>query len=410
MLPSTFVLLDRFELTTNGKISRAMLPAPVRTRAAAGDYLAPRTPTEELLCRIWSDLLGLKQIGVHDDFFQLGGDSLLGVAILAEVERKTGLKLSVEAMLQTPSVSGLAAFLDEERQSRRPVSDSLWVEIQPHGSRPPLFLVHGIGGGMLWGYANLARHLGADQPVYAFRACDADRLGEFDTIEKVAAQYVQELRRFRPEGPYALGGYCFGGNVAYEMARLLDQQGQRVSLLALMNSSPPNSSYDHVMWTPLYVCKFLHNLGHWVSGFMQWDLVKQWRFLRWKFLGVKKKMTQWLQPASARSTGPDVDELVDLSAVSNDQRCLWESHVRALGNHRTQSYDGKVVLLRTRGHPLNCSYDGKCGWGELALGGVAVRIIPGLHESLLEEPYVRALARELKVHLDTARSEAPKLS
>lgn len=406
MLPSTFVLLDRFELTASGKISRAILPAPVRTRAAAGDYLAPRTPTEELLCRIWSDLLGVKQIGVHDDFFQLGGDSLLGVAMLAEVEKKTGFRLPIESMLQAPSVGRLAAFLDERRNSLRTVSRSPWVVIQPEGSRPRLFLVHGVGGGMLWGYANLARHLGADQPVYAFKACDPDRLDDFDTIEKVAAQYVQELRRLQPEGPYALGGYCFGGNVAYEMARLLDQQGQRVSLLALMNSSPPNSSYDRMDWTPLYLCKFLRNLGHWVRGFMEWDLVKQRRFLHWKFLGVKKRMTQWMQPARARSTGPDVDELVDLSAVSNDQRRLWESHVRALGNHRTQSYGGKVVLLRTRGHPLNCSYDGQCGWGELALGGVAVRILPGLHESLLEEPYVRALARELTVHLEAVRSEA----
>jgi len=105
-----------------------------------------------------------------------------------------------------------------------------------------------------------------------------------------------------------------------------------------------------------------------------------------------------------------VDELVDLSAVSNDQRCLWESHVRALINHQTQPYGGNAILLRTRGHPLKCSYDGQCGWGELVLGGVVVRIIPGLHESLLEEPYVRALARELKIQLDAIQPEAGKSS
>jgi thioesterase domain-containing protein len=225
-------------------------------------------------------------------------------------------------------------------------------------------------------------------------------LDEFDTIEKVAAQYVQELRRFQPKGPYALGGYCFGGNVAFEMARLLDQQGQQVSLLALINSSTHNSSYNHVSWTPLYLYKFLRNLGHYAHGFMQWGPVNQWRFLRWKTRGAKKKLTHWLWPATVRSTGLNVDELVDLSAVPNDQRCLWESHVRALNDYKHGLYSGKVLLLRTRGHPLNCSYDRQCGWGEFALGGVAVSVISGLHDSLLEEPHVRMMARELKNHLD----------
>jgi amino acid adenylation domain-containing protein len=408
MLPKTIVLLDRFELTPSGKINRAILPAPVETGAAAGDYLAPCTPTEELLCQIWGDVLGLKKIGVQHNFFQLGGDSLQGVAMLAEVEKKTGLKLPVETMLQAPSVSRLATFLDEKRRSHRSASDSSWVEIQSRGSRPRLFLVHGVGGGMLWGYANLARHLGADQPVYALKACDPDQVEKFDTIEKIAVQYVQALRRLQPEGPYALGGYCFGGNVAYEMARLLDQQGQQVSLLALMNASPPDSSYDQVDWTPLYLLKFLRNLGLWVKGFMQWNLVKKWRFMRWKIRGATKKAVQWLWPTRADSTAFDVDELIDLSAVPNDKRYLWESHARALNSHKTEPYPGKVVLLRTRGHPLNCSYDGQCGWGEFALGGVAVRVIPGLHESLLEEPHVRVLARELKVHLDAIQPEARK--
>jgi amino acid adenylation domain-containing protein len=400
MLPSTFILLDRFELTTNGKISRATLPEPVRTRAAVGDYLAPRTPIEKRLCEIWGSLLGLKQIGIHDDFFQLGGDSLLGIAMFAEVEEKTGLKLPIEAMQQARSVGQLATFLDERQRALLPASGSPWVEIQPKGSRSPLFLVHGIGGGMLWGYANLARHLGTDQPVYAFKACDPAQSEKFDTIEKIAAHYVQELRRFQPKGPYALGGYCFGGNVAFEMARLLDQQGQRVSLLALINSSTHNSRYNRVNWTPLYLYKFLRNLGHYAHGFMQWGLVNQGRFIRWKIRGTRKKVARWLRLAPVRSTVLDVDGLVDLSAVPNDQRCLWESHVRALNDHKPGLYSGNVLLLRTRGHSLNCSYDRQCGWDEFALGGVAVSVISGLHDSLLEEPHVRMLARELKAHLD----------
>ncbi len=410
MLPSTVVWVDRFELTSNGKISRAALPAPVRNRASAGDYLPPRTPTEELLCRIWGDLLGLKDVGARDDFFKLGGDSLLGIAMLAEVEKQTGCNLPVEVMLRAPTVAGLAAALCERRNSCPPATDSPWVEIRPQGSRPRLFLVHGAGGGMLWGYANLARHLGEDQPVYAFRACRPDRLEELDTIEKVAAHFVAELRRFQPEGPYALGGYCFGGNVAYEMACLLEQQGQRVGLLALLNSSPPNSSYDRIGWTPLYLWKFMRNLCHWTVGFMQWGQLKRRRFLRWKLECGRRKVAHWFRLERGGCAGPDVDELVDLSEVPDDQRLLWESHVRALGRHRTRPYAGKVVLFRTRGHPMSCSYDWQCGWGELARGGVAVRMIPGLHESLLEEPHVRAVARELAGQLDAIQPSAGRAS
>ena len=408
MMPGAYVLVDRFELTGSGKINRLILPAPARSRSAAGDYLAPSTPTEVMLSRIWADLLGVQKAGVHDDFLQLGGDSLLGVAMLAEIERQTGLKLPAEAVLHAPTLGRLAALVDDRRRPVRPPAASSWVTIQPQGSRPRLFLVHGVGGGMLWEYANLARHLGTDQPIYAFKACDPDQLADFDSIEKVAAQYVRELRRFQPEGPYLLGGYCFGGNVAYEMCRMLEEQGQRVSLLALMNASPPNSSYDQIRWTPLYVCKFLYNLGHLLTGFLQWKFGKQRRFLLWKAYSARRKAARWLRMGITHFPNPEVDELVDLSAVPNEERCLWESHVRMLNLHKTKPYGGRIVLYRTKGHPLNSSYDRQCGWSELALGGVEVRMLPGLHESLLEEPFVRGLAREMKVDLDALQAEPRK--
>ena len=306
-------------------------------------------------------------------------------------------------MQQARSVSRLATYLDKNPKFHRPAVDASLVEIQPQGTRAPLFLVHGVGGGMLWGYANLARHLGTDQPVYAFKACDPDQLEKFDTVEKIAAHYVQELRRFQPGGPYALGGYCFGGNVAFEMARLLGQQGERVSLLALINSSTHNSSYNRVSWTPIHLYKFVRNLGHYARAFMQWDSSRQWRFLNWKVRTAKKRLAGWLRPASVQPGVLDVDDRVDLSAVSDHQRGLWESHVRVLNDHRAGLYSGKVLLLRTRGHPLNCSYDRQCGWGEFAQGGVDVAVIPGLHDSLMEEPHVQMLARELKVRLDAIR-------
>ena len=113
------------------------------------------------------------------------------------------------------------------------------VEIQPKGSKPPLFFVHGVGGGMFWGYTNLSRHLGLDQPVYALRSRALAGQEEFGRIEDMAAQYVADLRAFQPQGPYFLGGYCFGGIVAYEMAQQLRAHGQSVAFLGLINAGPP---------------------------------------------------------------------------------------------------------------------------------------------------------------------------
>src|SRR5436309_5152484 len=118
---------------------------------------------------------------------------------------------------------------------------------------------------MFWGYTNLSRYLGAEQPVYALKSRGLEGRKEFDRIEEMAAAYVNELRAFQRRGPYYLGGYCFGGNVAYEMARLLEAQGERVPLLALMNCAPPNSSYARFRWTPASIFKFLANLCSWAA-------------------------------------------------------------------------------------------------------------------------------------------------
>jgi len=263
MVPANLTVLEQLPLTPNGKIDHAALPKGEPAAAVAPQATVVRTPTEALIAHIWSELLGRSDIPLDDDFFSLGGDSLASVAVVAQLSNETGLQVPLEAMTRATSVRRLAAFVERQRAPAVPTEDLALAQIQPNGTRPPLFLVHGVGGGMLWGYANLARHLGADQPVYAFKACPPDRTAELGSIEKLAAHYVTELRRFQPNGPYALGGYCFGGNIAYEMARLLVKQGQQVSLLALINSVPPNSSYYQVKWSLGHAVRYLRNLARW---------------------------------------------------------------------------------------------------------------------------------------------------
>jgi amino acid adenylation domain-containing protein len=399
MMPSAFVFLDKFPLTPNGKVDRRALPAPGGDASASGSsFVAPRDEFEARLARTWESVLGVQPIGIKQGFFELGGHSLLAVRLIAHIEKEFGRRLPVSSVFQAPSVEQLAAVLRDGSKGR----GSTLVAIQPHGTRPPLFLVHGVGGGMFWGYANLARHLGSDQPVYAFKPREVESDDKVISIEEMAANYVRELRQFQPCGPYRLGGYCFGGNVAYEMACQLRQQGERVDVLALMNCSPPNSSYDRFPWTPIGLWRFTSNLYYWVVYFFQWPAGLRRQFVLWKLQTWRRALTHLFRSDSRQSLEINPADFVDLTAIPEEQRRLWSNHVLALSRYRASPYRGRVLLFRTHGHRLFCSFDPQYGWGELALGGLLTRMTPGAHESLLEEPHVQALARYLSQELEAS--------
>ncbi len=399
MIPAAWVVLAAMPRTANGKIERKALPEPELSPAAGADRtaLAPRDELEKQLTAIWEAVLGVTGIGITDPFFDLGGHSLLAVRLASQVEKALDVKLPVAALFRAPTVEQLARLI---RDAHQPVAESVLLAIQPHGTKPPLFLVHGMGGGLMWGFANLARYFGNDQPVYAFKASEPDELGSAATIEQMAAHYLAEMRRFQPHGPYRIGGYCFGGNVAFEMARMLEAQGERPSLLVLMNAWPANSGGDTLPVRPMPLLKFLLNLCHWSSRLYQWKPGARSQFFRWKLGTLKLRVARWFGWGAPPADG-DVERFVDLSAVPWGERKLWGAHLEALNRYHPQSYGGKITLLRTRGYPLFCSFAYDHGWKNFARSGVNVHIVPGTHETLMVEPHVAPLARELKRHLDS---------
>ncbi len=400
MVPSSVVFLERLPLSPNGKIDAKALPAPSRIRAADNGpgYQPPRTRSEEIICEIWSRLLGQEKVGINDNFFDIGGDSLIGVAMLSEVEKRIGRKFAHDTILKAPTVATLAALADRPAGAGDDGDTTLLISVQTRGDRPPLFLVHGIGGGMLWGYANLSRHLGSHQPVHVFKAPELETNASSPSIAAMAERYVKELRRFRPVGPYCIGGYCFGGDIAYEMARILRRQGETVALLALFNSWPSNSSYDRFYWTPVHLVRFLWNFCFWFGRFLKWEPHTRRDFVKWKFRTLKRKLAACFRLAPTHE-GIDADARVDVAGLSDSEKRLWREHTRAVAEHKTGPYDGHVTLFRTRGHPLFCSFDHQCGWTDLARGGVTVKIMPGQHETLMTEPHVGHLARALETHI-----------
>ncbi|MBI4624603.1 MAG: amino acid adenylation domain-containing protein [Verrucomicrobia bacterium] len=402
LVPAAFVFCDALPLTANGKVDRRALARLEGTMPAVRErkLIAPRCPVERGLVEIWEDILNVRPVGVTDKFFELGGHSLLAVRLLARIEKVFGKKLPLATVFQAATIGELAPIV---RGKAEATAGTSLVEIQAHGRQPPLFLVHGVGGGMFWGYGNLARHLGDDQPLHAFKSRGLDGLAEFETIEEMAAHYVADLRAFQPEGPYRIGGYCFGGNVAYEMARQLHAAGERVAVLVLMNCTPTSGSYARVRVTPAWVGKFLRNLGVLLAAMARWDAQQRRAFLQWKWRTWKKKLQGARERWGRAAVTSAADEIVDLSAYPDEQRRLWAAHIRGLQRHRTRPYEGCVVLFRSRMHQLVCSFAADFGWGEFARGGVTVTIVPGAHESILEEPHVRVVAEELRACLHAIR-------
>jgi thioesterase domain-containing protein len=220
-------------------------------------------------------------------------------------------------------------------------------------------------------------------------------MNEFETIEEMAESYLTDLKEFQPHGPYYLGGYCFGGLVAYEMARRLKERDEAVGLVALINSMPPHSSYMRFRWTPSLTFKFARNVWVRILKSLQAHPHKLKDYLRWRMGIFAKKWHPATRACRGGQTELCIDELIDLSQYTDEQRKLWETHVHALLKYRPKPYPGRVTLFRSPVHLLFCSFDWEYGWGDLALAGVDVRIIPGMHETIMEEPNVQVLAKEL---------------
>jgi enterobactin synthetase component F len=224
MVPPAFVALDRIPRTTNGKLDRAALPAPDLAATVAGR--APRDHREQVLCGHFADLLGLDEVSIDDDFFSLGGHSLLVARLIGRVRTDFGVTIGIRTVFEAPTAAKLAPQLGSDTDA----SDlDVLLPLRTQGSGAPLFCV-APATGLAWSFASLL----VDQPVYGLQS-----VGQaYATVADMAVDYVRRIREIQPTGPYHLLGASFGGLVAHEMAAQLQDDGQPVALLALLDSYP----------------------------------------------------------------------------------------------------------------------------------------------------------------------------
>lgn len=233
MIPAAFVQIAALPLTPNGKLDSKALPAPAFGTAMAGR--GPRTPQEEVLRDLFMEVLDLPQVGIDDGFFDLGGHSLLAVHLMSKIREAMGVQLSIGHLFEAPTVAGLAERLEMGTSGS---ALNILLPLRTIGRQPPLFCVHPAGG-LSWCYAGLMTSLGPDYPIYGLQARGIARHEALPrTLDEMAADYITHIRSIQPTGPYHLLGWSLGGNIVQAMASELQNQGEAIHLLAMLDAYP----------------------------------------------------------------------------------------------------------------------------------------------------------------------------
>lgn len=368
MVPADFVFLETMPLTPNGKVDRKALPLPeAREVERQEDFIAPRDNCELTMTRLWEQILGKRPISVRDNFFELGGHSLAAARLMGQVEKEFGKNLLLTDLLQAPTVEELVAMVRMDAPS---AARSAVIALQPLGSKPPFFFVHGLGGTVMR-FRDLARHMAPDQPFFGIQAKGLDGAEPcLDRVEDMADIYLQDLRTAQPEGPYYLGGYSFGGYVALEMARRLLDQGEEVRSLVLLDT---------------YVAGSQSLLERFMTLSTAQKIAYTRRRARRYRKNLRRRIEFWFLPPAVKKVR---------------RGCGAAEH-----SYKLRPYPERIILFRAGEKGLRGLEEPGDGWQKYAAGGLDIHELDGDHGNILNEPNVQLLAAELRQCLEQAQSE-----
>lgn len=385
MIPQKFNLVKEFPTTLSGKIDRKALLQLLPNKAVQRVFTGPSTKSEQIIAAIWQECLGIEQIDVFSDFFELGGHSIVGVQVMARLEKETGNRLPLIALLKHPTIKKLATYMDSEFITW----DSL-VTLKSGGHKPALYIVHGANHNVLM-FNALAQKLDKDQPVYGLQSRGLNGVTEpHDSIHQMAADYISEIVAANPDGPYALGGFSYGGIVAYEMARQLMAQGKEVKILIQFDTYVyPSYYYSNPLMKKILLTS--HFIGKLV--YLSFDMfASKKHFIRRKELLKVQISGFFLKLKHGKEKQYEMQFNVPYKMEQN--------HAIATKAYTITPQDIVIDLFRAM-EEVNFVHDHKfLGWKKLGRKGIRRHMVPGNHVDMFEKPNVDALATSLQNVLD----------
>jgi amino acid adenylation domain-containing protein len=388
MVPTTFLILDELPLSRNGKVDRKRLPMPDYATKSSDTFVPPATPVQQQLAKIWGELLGVQPIGIRDNFFYLGGHSLMAALMLNKVQDTFGVEVPLRVLFTGPTIEQLAMFITDHSVTAYPIDWQPIFGIQTTGDKVPLFFVHGDWtNGPFYCY-KLARELGPDQPFYVLEPYPFDQR-EVPTLDALASYYVDAIRAVQPEGPYQIGGYCNGAIIAYTIACQLQAQKQEVSYLLLFD---PMSPYRYS-----WIAHILDRAG------------RRYRISRERQLALYMRLRhayKFLQPSRAHRKD-DMAALQridpDLVKINAPDRLLLKDQLGIiqwlLSLTTSASFKGSITLLfnETESHGSRQVIDIPAGIGT----EMHVHYVPGAHLTCLTD-FSSAAAKAIRTTMENA--------
>jgi amino acid adenylation domain-containing protein len=408
MVPAAYMKLAVLPLTPNGKLDRRALPAPEGSAYGSRAYEAAVGEIETALAQVWAEVLRLDRVGRHDNFFELGGHSLLIIQMIERL-RQLGLRIEVSAIYKAPTLEALAG----QTQRLNPLVSRYLTAIRSSGSRLPLFLMHETSGEVLC-YAPISRYLGEDLPIYGLRT-DRDDAERALTIEMLAERYVSVVRSVQPGGPYRLAGWSAGGVLAYEMARQLLNEGERIEFLGLIDSGVVTMSPREL--ARLKVIQAARD-GELRAGLAAQRLMDEsasreapteedakWGnllyFIRGLHPNLEVSQLSELQSLGNVEAAIDYCQQVGWLPSGFKEELLWRGRrtwniYRAFAQYRPQPLSALVYLFTA---DTSEGPDVSQLWQAIAGERLRIEPIGGNHRTLMLEPYVQKLATSLQRRL-----------
>jgi aspartate racemase len=400
MVPAALVAVDSFPLTPSGKVDRRALPAPKMEAELC--FASPRNDVERQLATLWEKLFALRPIGIHDDFFTLGGNSLLALRLTSRIEKQFGRNLPIAALYQAPTVEHLAKLITQGV----PSNFSSLIPLQPKGSKPPFFWIHGENSN-----AFLPRYLGVDQPVYGFRHQSEDgQPARYTTVEEIAAHYLSAILTVQPRGPYFLGGYCFGGMVAFEIAQQLQKQAEQVPLIVFLAPDiPKKCESPSVPGKPsgssAYETSFSARLHRYVRTLKALEPRQKVTYV---VGGIKRRFKERIfNPAKKIAQKSACRFYFGIGyplPVGLRSPYILDVYDQAVGGYVPNIHTGRVIVFKPTGDSVSPER-----WESFAVAGLEVYEVPGKHTDVVnKESHVALWARQLRTSLESAYSGVSK--